>query len=324
MKLLHLFLCTGTCCLAGLLPLDKKNPFGYPDAAADAALAHAEGDAGRLEGLLAFPAALAIPRLDQYLRKRPYPEHTKKARELIPQVPGWLEYYQWTLAEAYKKSNPAGNLDRDPGDGPASQEWVDACWSRGKIGTIFETLSMLDRSEAISLLASYLEDRGKGMSDDDVGIPSVQSMAGDSLNSYFQRTTGKFTTTNPDKWRDWWAANKGQYPPLPEKPPKPWFPPPATPAPITPAPITPPPTTPDPIIEMIRRASEKREPAFRRAIEEAEARRRAPAPPTTPPATALIPHIRTEEEARPWRWVTAIVCTLLAGGAAYFVFRERR
>jgi hypothetical protein len=319
MKLISLFLCTGTVCLAGLLPLDKKNPFGYPDAAADAALAHAEGDAGRLEELLAFPAALALPRLDQYLRKRPYPEHTKMARELIPQVTGWLEYYQWTLAEAYKKANPAGNLAREPGDGPKNQEWVDACWSRGKIGTIFETLSMLDRPEAIGLLASYLDDRGKGMSDEDVGIPSVQSMAGDSLNSYFQRTTGKFTTTNPDKWRDWWVANKSQYPPLPEKPPKPWFPPPNTPAPATPRLATP-----DPIIEMIRRVSEKREPAFRRALEEAEARRRTPPPPTTPPATALIPHIRTEEEARPWRWVTAIVCTLLAGGAAYFVFRERR
>ncbi len=321
MKLIFLFIFTDVLCLAALVPwdLDKKNPFGYPDTAADAALAHAEGDAGRLEELLAFPAALAIPRLDQYLRMRAYPEHTKKARELIPQVPGWLEYYQWMLAETYKQTNPPGNPEKHSSEGPVNKDWLAASWSRGKIRPIFETLSMLDRPEVISLLASYLEDRGKDMIDEDVGIPSVQSMAGDSLNSYFQRTTGKFTTTNPDKWRDWWAANKSQYPTLPEKPPKPWFPPPTTPAPSTPRQATP-----DPIIEMIRRASEKREPAFRRAIEEAEARRRAPAPPTTPPATALIPHIRTEEEARPWRWGTAIVCTLLAGGAAYFGFRERR
>lgn len=321
MKLVLLFLFTGVLCLAVALPVDRANPFGYPDAAADAALAHAERDAARLEELLAFPAALAIPRLDQYLRKRSYPEHTKQARELIPRVPGWLEYYQWNLAEAYKKANPHGNPDKYSGDGPVNKDWLEACWSRGKIGAIFESLSMLDRPEAISLLANYLDDRGNEMEDEDVGIPSVHSMAAYCLNSYFTRTTGKHITTIPDKWRVWWAANKGQYPVLPEKPPKPWFPPPATPAPAIPRSATP-----DPIIELIRRASEKNEPAFQRAREEAEARRRASPALTTPAPSpaALIPHIRTEEEARPWRWVVAIVCTLLACGAAYFVFRGRR
>jgi len=316
MRLALLFSFTGMLSLATAQPLDRENPFGYPDAAADAALAHAEGDAGRLEELLAFPAALAIPRLDQYLRKRSHPEHTKKARELIPQVPGWLEYYQWSLAEAYKTANPRGNLSKYAGGPPVAEGWVEAFQNRIKIGAVFGSLSMLDRPEAVALLASYLDDRGEMLLDEDMGVDSVQGLAAHSLNSYFQRTTGKFTTTIPDKWQDWWVANQGLYPRLPEKPPKPWFPPPATPAPATPRPVTP-----DPIVEMIRRASAA-----------AEARRRAqpasplPAPaPTTPepPPTALIPHIRTEEEAAPWLWITAIVCTLLAGAAAFFLFRRR-
>lgn len=302
-------------------PVDEKNPFGYPDAAADAALAHGEADPARLDELLTFPAALAIPRLDQYLRKRSHPRHTVKARELIPQVPGWLEYYQWILAEAYKKANPGGNLNRYPGGPPVADGWAEACRSRGKMAEIFAALSMLDQPEAISLIATYLNDRGEMLSDEDMGYPSVQTLATEELDDYFKRTTGKLINMIPDERRAWWAANKGQYPPLPEKPPKPWFPPPATPAPATPRPIT----KLEQSLEEIRISGMKRGAEARRKLDE-EARKAATPPPGTPVPTPapIIPHLRTEEEARPWRWLVAGVCALLAGGAAYFVFRERR
>ena len=317
MKPYLIFLLVGVNFLSVELIADEKNPFGYPDAAADAALAHGEANPGRLDELLAFPAVLAIPRLDQYLRIRSHPEHTKKARELIPQVPGWLEYYQWTLAEAYKKANPPGNMDKRHKGPPVAAGWLDAYESRDKMGEIFDSLSMLDQPEAISLLASYLDDRGEMFLDEDVGVPSVQDRASDSLNSFFKRTTGKFVTTIPDKWRAWWAANKGQYPPLPEKPPKPWFPPPTTPPPATPRP----PTKLEQSLEEIRMsgtvARMKREEEARKAVAA------LPSPPA-PAAPPLIPHLRTEAEARPWRWLVAAICTLLAGGAAYFVLRPRR
>ncbi len=307
----------GTSFLSAALAAVEENPFGYRDAAADAALAHGETDAGQLEELLAFPPALALPRLDQYLKVRNKPAQTKKALELIPQVSGWLEYYQWTLAEAYKTANPIGNLDQQPHGPPVAAGWVEAWRSRGQMREIFQSLSMLDRPEAVSLIAYYLNDHGKAMFNEDYGIGSVEAMVTDALDSYFKRTTGKLINMIPDERRAWWAANKGQYPPLPEKPPKPWFPPPTTPAPATPRP----PTKLEQSLEEIRMsgtvARMKREEEARKAVAA------LPSPPA-PAAPPLIPHLRTEAEARPWRWLVAAICTLLAGGAAYFVLRERR
>ena len=317
MKPILVFLFSGVC-LATAFPVDEKNPFGYPDAAADAALAHGEADPARLDELLAFPAALAIPRLDHYLGIRSHPEHTKKAQELIPQVPGWLEYYQWKLAEDYKKANPPGDLNEPPNSPSETKARVEAMSSRSKMADILGSLAMLDRPEAISLLASYLDDHGVSFSDDDMGYQSIRDVATYYLDSYFKRTTGKLINMIPDERRAWWAANKVQYPPLPEKPPKPWFPPPTTPAPRTPRPATP-----DPVPELVNKALQ--EAILRqKPLREEQARQAALARAATPAPPPLIPHIRTEDETRPWRWLIAGICTLLAGGAAYFVLRPRR
>lgn len=296
---------------------DRKITFDFQDAAADYAFSQALTDPGQMEALLAFPAALAIPRLEYYMNQgRDAPARTLRARELIPKVTGWQEYYQWILAETYKDANPppgAKAILTDEIEVP--QYYSKARAARTKIEEIFTHLSYISDPGTVSLIAPYLDDQGPLMGRDDVSIPTVEGAAWDAISNYFKRQTGKRPDMLPDQWRAWWKANKANYPVLPEQPRKPWFPPPAT-----PKPATPPPRTPDIVGDYVHKHMPE-------MVAQREAERKMQASMATPsPATPVpqIPHLRTEDEARPQRWLVAGICTLLAAAAAYFILRPRR
>ena len=299
---------------------DSKITFDYQDAAADYAFRQALADPGQMEALLAFPAALAIPRLEYYMNQgMDAPERTRKARELIPKVTGWMEYYQWLLAEAYKDANPPPGAKAMFLDTEELPSWyAKVGMARGKMDEIFTHLTYISDPGTASLIAAYLDDHGPSMGHDDVSIPNVENTVWHAIGDYFKRQTGKRPDMLPDQWRAWWKANKANYPALPEQPQKPWFPPPTPPPPATPRP--------DPEAATRRLIDAEIHKAMLRGDAMRKERAALATPPPAPPAPPVpqIPYLRTEEEARLQRWLIAGLCTLLVGGAAYFFLRERR
>ena len=296
---------------------DREITFDYQDAAADYAFRQALADPGQMEALLAFPAALAIPRLEYYMNQgMDAPARTLKARELIPKVTGWMEYYQWLLAEAYKDANPPPGAKTVLLDTEEIPLWFNkVAAARLKMGEVLKRLTYISDPGTVSLIAPYLDDRGPQMGRSDYGYETVEGYAWDAIGDYFKRQTGKWTSALPEQWQAWWKANKANYPALPEQPKKPWFPPPAT-----PKPATPPPSTPDVVGEYLRKHMPE-------MVAQREAERKAQLALVTPsPATPTpqIPYLRTEEEARPQRWLVAGICTLFAASAAYVVLRPQR
>lgn len=299
------------------LASEEKILFDYRDSAADSAFNQAFADSNQMESLLAFPAALAIPRLEYFMmHARSYPEHSRKAIELIPKVTGWMEYYQWILAEAYKDANPPPGAKTVFLDTEENTAWFDRVeTARAKMNEIFTHLIYISDPGAVSLIGRYLNDQGPQMGRGDVAVSSVENAVWHTIGDYFKRQTGKRPDMLPDQWRAWWKANKANYPVLPEQPRKPWFPPPAT-----PKPATPPPRTPDIVGDYVHKHMPE-------MVAQREAERKMQASMATPPpATPVpqIPHLRTEVEARPQRWLVAGICTLLAAAAAYFILRPRR
>ena len=296
--------------------------FEFKDQAADEALRRGIDNPAQLDEMLTFPPAIAISRLNAFLTDRMLrhmPDHAKRAQELIPQIPGWVDYFRWRLDEFYKDANPspgAKMYNGRPWRGPADLKIYGRNEeARTKMSEEFGHLARIPSPETVSIIAQYIEDHGIDYVDGDQGCPSVQSLTAEALGVYFMTATGKPFTQIPNDWRKWWQANKGNYPQLPVKVEPPWFPP--------PPPATPKPATPQPDAGAETR---KTDAEFHKTILRYEALRSEIEKLRTPPPAApvpQIPYLRTEEEARPWRWPVATLCTLLAAGAAYFILRPR-
>ena len=234
-----------TLLMAASLASEEDNYLDYKDPATGMAfnqIIYNEclADPGQMEAWLELPPALAIPRLEYFMMHgAAFPEHSRKARELMKKVPGWMEYYQWILADTYKDANPPPGVKGVLLDTDESLTWFGkVVAARVKMGKIFRHLTYTYFSDpgTVSLIAPYLDDQGPQMGGSDYGYENVEGYSRDAISNYFKRQTGKWPGMLPEQWRAWWKANKANYPALPEQPKKPWFPPPATQEPASPRP----------------------------------------------------------------------------------------
>lgn len=207
--------------LASTVGLLAVSDFGvdFEVSEADAIIEAARNDPAQLHALMSLSESVSIPRLSTFVGARQfYPEQHAVARKLLTSIPNWANYYQWRLAKVYPYANPTllkhGNapfIRRN--DVPRSV--VEA---RQMMQRDFERIAALDMPGSIPLIAPYLVDKGFEISGGDYIISSVRSAASRALSDYFVSKTGKFNTTDPAAWLEWWNSNQTAYPQLPENP----------------------------------------------------------------------------------------------------------